>query len=176
MLINRNPSFPFRRGKSKSLNLPKFNVETSIVHTRNDVHYSLIDFMTTSTISKTRSLFRIVNGEHKIEGSGFDVRRPFPIRALDHVDPFLLLDEAGPIRPSGDGDMNDHPHRGFETLTYILSGDILSHDSSGFKDVFHAGDVEWTTAGRGIVHGARTLPDSAPMYGIQLWVNLPAAK
>jgi redox-sensitive bicupin YhaK (pirin superfamily) len=129
------------------------------------------------TISDTtRSIIRIVNGEHKIEGGGFDVRRPFPIRALDHVDPFLLLDEAGPIKPNADGDMNFHPHRGFETLTYILSGDILSQDSSGFKEVFHSGDVEWTTAGSGIVHGASTLPDSEPMYGIQLWVNLPAAK
>jgi redox-sensitive bicupin YhaK (pirin superfamily) len=72
--------------------------------------------------------------------------------------------------------MNDHPHRGFETLTYILSGDLLSHDSTGFKDIFHRGDVEWTTAGSGIVHGGAPLPGSIPMHGIQLWVNLPRAK
>lgn len=130
----------------------------------------------TNTDTPSRTLVCTVNGEHKLEGGGFPVRRPFPTHTLDHVDPFLLLDEAGPIAPHDDGDMNDHPHRGFETLTYILSGDLLSHDSSGFKDTFHAGDVEWTTAGSGIVHGARTLPGSAPMRGIQLWVNLPSDK
>jgi redox-sensitive bicupin YhaK (pirin superfamily) len=128
------------------------------------------------TISTARTLIRIVTGEHKLEGGGFPVRRPFPTHSLDHVDPFLLLDEAGPIAPHDDGDMNDHPHRGFETLTYILSGDLLSHDSTGFKDIFHAGDVEWTTAGSGIVHGGAPLPGSIPMHGIQLWVNLPRAK
>src|SRR5690349_4486578 len=132
--------------------------------------------MTTSINSSVRTLIRTINGEHKIEGGGFDVRRPFPIQSLSHVDPFLLLDEAGPIPPKTDGDMNDHPHRGFETLTYILSGDLLSHDSSGFKDIFHKGDVEWTTAGSGIVHGGAPLADSEPMRGIQLWVNLPSEK
>src|SRR5690242_12655267 len=107
----------------------------------------IITMTNTMTGSATRTLVRTVPGERKLEGGGFPVRRPFPTRALDHVDPFLLLDEAGPIEPRADGDMNDHPHRGFETLTYILSGDLLSHDSTGFKDIFHSGDVEWTTAG-----------------------------
>jgi redox-sensitive bicupin YhaK (pirin superfamily) len=128
------------------------------------------------TNSTTRTLLRKVDGERKIEGGGFPVRRPFPTQTLDHVDPFLLLDEAGPIAPHGSGDMNDHPHRGFETLTYILSGDLLSHDSSGFKDIFHSGDVEWTTAGSGIVHGGAPIVGSVPMRGIQLWVNLPRAE
>ncbi len=112
-----------------------------------------------------------------MEGDGFPVRRPFPTRALDHVDPFLLLDDAGPIQPkSADNpDMNDHPHRGFETLTYFLSGRALGHDSSGFQDTFYPGDIEWTTAGSGIIHGARTLGPE-PTHGIQLWVNLPKSK
>ncbi|HYM19965.1 MAG TPA: pirin family protein [Candidatus Kapabacteria bacterium] len=128
------------------------------------------------TATKARTLVRTVTGEHKLEGGGFPVRRPFPTHVLDHVDPFLLLDEAGPFPPQEDGDMNDHPHRGFETLTYVLSGDFLSHDSTGFKDVFHTGDVEWTTAGSGIVHGGAPITGSTPMRGIQLWVNLPKAK
>ena len=128
-----------------------------------------------STVSKYRSLVRTVSGEHKIEGPGIEVRRPFPIRALDHVDPFLLLDEAGPSAPRTSDDMGDHPHRGFETLTYLLSGSLLSHDSSGFKDTFHSGDVEWTTAGSGIVHGGRPIGNET-MHGIQLWVNLPRDK
>ena len=138
--------------------------------------------MTTSKDTKTRSLERIVNGEITIEGGGFQVRRPFPTRALDHVDPFLLLDEAGPIqhKPGDEDGLPDHPHRGFETLTYILEGETRSHDSTGFVDDFYAGDVEWTTAGRGIVHGGgpteNTRQHGGSMRGFQLWVNLPAAK
>ena len=138
--------------------------------------------MTTQKNSKTRELERIVNGEITIEGGGFQVRRPFPTRALDHVDPFLLLDEAGPIqhKPGDEDGLPDHPHRGFETLTYILEGETRSHDSTGFVDDFFAGDVEWTTAGRGIVHGGgpteHTRQHGGSMRGFQIWVNLPAAK
>jgi redox-sensitive bicupin YhaK (pirin superfamily) len=138
--------------------------------------------MTTAKDIKTRELERIVNGEITIEGGGFQVRRPFPTRALDHVDPFLLLDEAGPIqhKPGDEGGLPDHPHRGFETLTYILEGETESHDSTGFSEEFHAGDVEWTTAGRGIIHGGGpteyTSKHGGSMRGFQLWVNLPAAK
>src|SRR5205807_8429386 len=114
----------------------------------------------TTTAAKTRTLQRLVDGQLTIEGGGFTVRRPFPTRALDHVDPFLLLDEAGPIerKPGEEAGLSDHPHRGFETLTYILEGDMESHDSTGFRDIFHAGDVEWTTAGRGIIHGGGPAP------------------
>jgi redox-sensitive bicupin YhaK (pirin superfamily) len=134
----------------------------------------------TTTSQKTRTLQRIVEGQLTIEGGGFTVRRPFPTRGLDHVDPFLLLDEAGPIqhKPGDEGGLPDHPHRGFETLTYILEGDMESHDSTGFSEIFHAGDVEWTTAGRGIIHGGGPDPDSpnGSMHGFQIWVNLPSTK
>jgi len=138
--------------------------------------------MTTSTDIKTREITRIVQGEITIEGGGFQVRRPFPTRAIDHVDPFLLLDEAGPIqhKPGDEDGLPDHPHRGFETLTYVLEGETRSHDSTGFVDDFHAGDVEWTTAGRGIIHGGGPTPytrqHGGSMRGFQIWVNLPAAK
>jgi redox-sensitive bicupin YhaK (pirin superfamily) len=138
--------------------------------------------MSTSKHRKTREIERIINGEITIEGGGFQVRRPFPTRALDHVDPFLLLDEAGPIvhKPGDEDGLPDHPHRGFETLTYILEGETESHDSTGFSEEFHIGDVEWTTAGRGIIHGggptAHTRVHGGTMRGFQIWVNLPAAK
>src|ERR1051325_574698 len=131
---------------------------------------------------KSRTLLRKVDGQLTIEGGGFTVRRPFPTRALDHVDPFLLLDEAGPIehKPGDEDGLPDHPHRGFETLTYILEGETESHDSTGFRDNFFAGDVEWTTAGRGIVHGGgpteRTRVEGGAMRGFQIWVNLPKAQ
>jgi redox-sensitive bicupin YhaK (pirin superfamily) len=126
---------------------------------------------------KTRTLIRKQQSERALEGDGFPVRRPFPTHGLDHVDPFLLLDEAGPIEPKNEANpnMNDHPHRGFETLTYFLSGTAFGHDSSGFEDTFYPGDIEWTTAGAGIIHGAATR-GSEPMRGIQLWVNLPKSK
>jgi redox-sensitive bicupin YhaK (pirin superfamily) len=98
------------------------------------------------------------------------------------VDPFLLLDEAGPIehKPGDEDGLPDHPHRGFETLTYILEGETRSHDSTGFVDDFYPGDVEWTTAGRGIIHGGGptdyTREHGGSMRGFQIWVNLPAAK
>lgn len=129
-----------------------------------------------------RSIQRTVEGQLTIEGGGFTVRRPFPTRALDHVDPFLLLDEAGPIehKPGDEDGLPDHPHRGFETLTYILEGETESHDSTGFRDNFYAGDVEWTTAGRGIVHGGgpteRTRVEGGAMRGFQIWVNLPKSQ
>jgi redox-sensitive bicupin YhaK (pirin superfamily) len=138
--------------------------------------------MTTLKDIKTREIERIINGEITIEGGGFQVRRPFPTRALDHVDPFLLLDEAGPIqhKPGDEDGLPDHPHRGFETLTYILEGETRSHDSTGFAEDFYAGDVEWTTAGRGIIHGGGpteyTSKHGGSMRGFQIWVNLPASK
>ncbi len=138
--------------------------------------------MSTTTPIQVREIERIVNGEITIEGGGFQVRRPFPTRSLDHVDPFLLLDEAGPIihKPGDDNGLPDHPHRGFETLTYILEGETRSHDSSGFVDDFFAGDIEWTTAGRGIVHGGgptdHAREHGGSMRGFQIWVNLPASQ
>ena len=134
----------------------------------------------TTTALKTRTLNRLVEGKLTVEGDGFTVRRPFPTHALDHVDPFLLLDEAGPIerKPGKDSGLSDHPHRGFETLTYILEGDMDSHDSTGFRDIFHPGDVEWTTAGRGIIHGGGPAKDSqsSHVHAFQIWVNLPRSK
>jgi redox-sensitive bicupin YhaK (pirin superfamily) len=128
---------------------------------------------------KLRSIIQKISGQRTTEGGGLPILRPFPTRILDHVDPFLLFDEAGPVMPKatdGDVDMNDHPHRGFETLTYVLEGELDSHDSSGFHDYFYPGDVEWTTAGGGIIHGGAPRPGSGAMHGIQLWINLPRAQ
>ncbi len=138
--------------------------------------------MNTTAATKARTLGRVVNAEITIEGGGFQVKRLFPTRALNYVDPFLLLDEAGPIEygPGHEGGLPDHPHRGFETLTYVLEGEMESHDSTGFKDIFHAGDIEWTTAGRGIIHGGGPTEfarqHGGRMRGFQLWVNLPRDK
>jgi redox-sensitive bicupin YhaK (pirin superfamily) len=107
------------------------------------------------------------------------VTRPFPTPRLDHVDPFLLLDRMGPVT-SGPGDAKgapDHPHRGFETVTYILDGAVEHEDSQGNRGRIGAGDVQWMTAGSGVIHSE--LPseeirrNGGRMHGFQLWVNLP---
>jgi quercetin 2,3-dioxygenase len=123
---------------------------------------------------------RIVTAHRQREGAGFIVRRPFPTQGLDVVDPFLLLDEMGPVdyRPGEAVGAPDHPHRGFETITYMLEGQFEHEDSAGHKGVLRPGDVQWMTAGAGIVHSempSHEIRDSGGrVHGFQIWVNLPA--
>ena len=136
--------------------------------------------MPTATTS-TRRLDRIVPASSTIEGGGFEVYRPFPTPALEWVDPFLLLDEMAPTthRPGEAVGAPDHPHRGFETVTYILEGEVEHRDSAGNHGVIGPGDVQWMTAGDGIVHSEmpskRIQTEGGTGHGLQLWVNLPAA-
>jgi hypothetical protein len=123
----------------------------------------------------------LLRAAHQTEGAGFSVRRPFPGRAVDHLDPFLLLDEMGPteLRPGEAKGAPDHPHRGFETVTYLLAGELEHRDSHGNAGRLGPGDVQWMTAGAGVVHSelptARLLAEGGRMHGFQLWVNLPRA-
>ena len=130
---------------------------------------------------KTRSVAEIVKARPQLEGEGMIVTRPFPTPRLDNVDPFLLLDRMGPIN-AGPGEAKgapDHPHRGFETVTYILDGAVEHEDSQGNRGRIGAGDVQWMTAGSGVIHSE--LPseeirrNGGRMHGFQLWVNLPRA-
>ena len=129
-----------------------------------------------------RSVEQIVESQTTLEGGGFTVHRPFPTRTMSHFDPFLLLDNAGPqyYAPGQAKGAPDHPHRGFETLTYLLEGSLDNWDSSGFKGHLGPGDIEWTTAGKGIIHGglpdARIMEHGGTMHVIQLWVNLASDK
>jgi quercetin 2,3-dioxygenase len=120
-----------------------------------------------------------VTAHQQREGGGFLVRRPFPTQGLDFVDPLLMLDEMGPVTygPGEAVGAPDHPHRGFETVTYILEGEGAHADSAGNSGVIGPGDVQWMTAGDGVVH--REMPSrqlqehGGTMHGFQLWVNLP---
>jgi quercetin 2,3-dioxygenase len=131
-------------------------------------------------MTPVREASRVVTAHRQREGAGFIVRRPFPAQGLDHVDPFLLLDEMGPIdyRPGEAVGAPDHPHRGFETITYMLEGQFEHEDSAGHKGVLRAGDVQWMTAGAGIVHSempSREIREKGGrVHGFQIWVNLPA--
>jgi redox-sensitive bicupin YhaK (pirin superfamily) len=130
-------------------------------------------------MDKTRSVERVVPSIQTLEGGGFLVHRPFPTSALDQIDPFLLLDEMGPLdtRPGEAKGAPDHPHRGFETVTYLLAGSMEHRDSRGNQGRLTPGDVQWMTAGSGVVHSempsADLLARGGRMHGFQLWVNLP---
>jgi quercetin 2,3-dioxygenase len=127
-----------------------------------------------------REILRIVTAHKQREGGGFIVRRPFPSYGLTVVDPFLLIDEMGPIdyAPGEAVGAPDHPHRGFETVTYVLSGEMEHEDSAGHRGSLRPGDVQWMTAGGGIIHSEEPSRDmrekGGRMHGFQIWVNLPA--
>ena len=118
--------------------------------------------------------------ERHIEGGGFIVRRPFPTAGISLVDPFLLIDEMGPVdyAPGEAVGAPDHPHRGFETVTYMLEGEFEHEDSAGHRGALGPGDVQWMTAGAGIIHSempSREMRDhGGRVHGFQIWVNLPA--
>jgi len=126
-----------------------------------------------------RSVLRVVPAHPTTEGEGFLVHRPFPTRELEDFDPFLLMDEMGPME-SGPGEAKgapDHPHRGFETVTYMLSGLFEHKDSAGHAGQITPGAVQWMTAGSGVVHSEMPAREfnrtGGLLHGLQLWVNLP---
>jgi redox-sensitive bicupin YhaK (pirin superfamily) len=134
------------------------------------------------TTSPPRKLAGVIPASRAIEGGGFEVFRPFPTQALDNLDPFLLLDEMAPKynEPGEFVGAPDHPHRGFETVTYILEGEVEHRDSAGNHGVIGPGDVQWMTAGDGIVHSEmaseRMQTQGGLSHGMQIWVNLPRAQ
>src|SRR6185369_3514547 len=133
----------------------------------------------TTAKEKIRSVTNIVNASRQLEGAGFVVNRPFPSQGMALVDPFLLLDEMGPmnVAPGEAKGAPDHPHRGFETVTYLVSGEMEHKDSRGHAGRLTAGDVQWMPAGAGVVHSEMPsrefMRTGGRMHGFQLWVNLP---
>ena len=126
-----------------------------------------------------RSVVEIVPTHIVREGGGFKVRRPFRMGRV--LSPFLLIDEMGPV-DYGPGEAVGapwHPHRGFETVTYLLEGRMRHEDSEGNSGELNPGDVQWMTAGRGIIHCEEPheefLRSGGKTHGFQIWVNLPAA-
>ncbi|MFN2461225.1 MAG: pirin family protein [Candidatus Velthaea sp.] len=122
---------------------------------------------------------RVVRAQRFVEGGGFVVHRPFPVQELSEFDPILLIDEMGPI-VYGPGEAigaPDHPHRGFETVTYIIDGAMEHEDSHGHRGTIRSGDVQWMTAGAGVIHSEmperEMLERGGRMHGFQIWLNLP---
>ena len=130
-------------------------------------------------MSKQRTISKVIDALTTTEGEGFIVHRSFPNNSIRDFDPFLLLDEMGPIElmPGQAKGAPDHPHRGFETVTYVIEGAFEHKDSQGNKGKLYSGDVQWMTAGSGVIHSE--MPESefakngGKLHGFQLWVNLP---
>ncbi|HTA20874.1 MAG TPA: pirin family protein [Polyangia bacterium] len=127
-----------------------------------------------------RPVTRLVTAHAQTEGGGFVVRRPMPTPGFPLADPFLLIDEMGPVTyaPGEAIGAPDHPHRGFETVTYVLEGEMEHEDSAGHRGVLGPGDVQWMTAGAGIIHSEmptkKVQERGGRVHGFQIWVNLPA--
>ncbi|KAJ1736072.1 hypothetical protein LPJ61_000215 [Coemansia biformis] len=127
-----------------------------------------------------RQVARVITAHRQREGGGFVVRRPLPSGSLDYADPFLMLDHLGPVHyaPGEAVGAPDHPHRGFETVTYILEGGFEHRDSHGNHGVLKPGWVQWMTAGSGVVHSEmptdELLKNGGTFHGFQIWVSLPA--
>jgi hypothetical protein len=132
--------------------------------------------------TRFRPVERVVDAIKTYEGEGFPVRRPFPGLERAAADPFILLDQMGEVQyaPGEAKGAPDHPHRGFETVTYMIDGEFVHRDSTGGGGVIANGDTQWMTAGAGIVHSEmppeRLIRSGGLFHGVQLWVNLPAAQ
>jgi quercetin 2,3-dioxygenase len=125
----------------------------------------------------TRSVKRLVKAKPTLEGAGVHLRRAFGFGDTSATDPFLLLDDFRNDRPEDYlAGFPWHPHRGIETITYVLAGSVEHGDSMGNRGAIAAGDVQWMTAGRGIIHQEMPKGDGdGHMHGFQLWANLPSS-
>jgi redox-sensitive bicupin YhaK (pirin superfamily) len=125
----------------------------------------------------TRPVKRLVKSKPTVEGAGVRLRRAFGFGATADFDPFLLLDDFRNDRPEDYlAGFPWHPHRGIETITYVLAGTVEHGDSLGHKGSISAGDIQWMTAGRGILHQEMPTGDAeGRMHGFQLWANLPSS-
>ena len=131
----------------------------------------------TQTITQARSLERLVRGQDTSDGAGVKLKRVLTHDLQQRLDPFLMLDAFGSDKP-GDyiAGFPDHPHRGFETVTYMIAGRMRHRDSGGHEGLLENGGVQWMTAGRGLVHSEMPEQEEGVMEGFQLWLNLPSQR
>src|SRR5437879_2324336 len=125
-----------------------------------------------------RPVKRLIRAKPTVEGAGVHLRRAFGFGNTKEFDPFLLFDDFRSDVPADYlAGFPWHPHRGIETITYVLDGDVEHQDSLGNGGVISSGDIQWMTAGSGILHQEMPMGnDKGRMYGFQLWANLPAAQ
>jgi len=123
---------------------------------------------------KIRKIKKIIQGQNTSDGAGVKLKRILGSQELNQLDPFLLLDEFKNDNPDDyAAGFPDHPHRGFETITYMMAGAFTHRDSKGNEGHLTAGSVQWMTAGRGIIHSEMPEQKDGLAWGYQLWLNLP---
>ena len=124
-----------------------------------------------------RQISRIISGQATADGAGVRLRRYIGSAELDQIDPFLLLDFFESDNPNDYiAGFPSHPHRGFETVTYLLAGKVRHEDNAGHGGIIETGGIQWMTAGRGIIHSEMPEQEHGRLAGFQLWVNLPATE
>ena len=126
-------------------------------------------------VLRPRPVERLVTGKPTTDGAGVKLTRVLTQPLQHRLDPFLMLDAFGSDQPDDYiAGFPDHPHRGFETVTYMIAGRMLHRDSAGHEGLLENGGVQWMTAGRGVIHSEIPQQDEGVMEGFQLWLNLPA--
>ncbi len=126
------------------------------------------------TVARPRAVERLVAGMATSDGAGVKLTRVLTQPLQHRLDPFLMLDAFGTDNPDDYiGGFPDHPHRGFETITYMIAGRMRHRDSAGHEGLLQNGGVQWMTAGRGVIHSELPEQEDGRMEGFQLWLNLP---
>ncbi len=130
-----------------------------------------------------QSTIKFIGQSNFVSMGPIKLRQPIPTQQIENIDPFILLHHYGPYQideTNNPFDLGPHPHRGFEPITFLIQGEQLHRDSLGNESIVKAGDVQWTTAGRGIIHAEGPtkafVEKGGKLEGIQLWLNLPAEK
>lgn len=127
-----------------------------------------------TAVRQTRRVERLITGQATSDGAGVKLTRVLTQSLQQRLDPFLMLDAFGSDKPDDYiAGFPDHPHRGFETVTYMLAGRMLHRDSAGNEGLLENGDVQWMTAGKGVIHSEIPQQEQGVMEGFQLWLNLP---
>jgi hypothetical protein len=128
-----------------------------------------------STVARSRRIERLIVGQATSDGAGVTLTRVLTQNLQRRLDPFLMLDAFGSDNPNDYlAGFPDHPHRGFETVTYMIAGRMRHRDSAGHEGLLENGGVQWMTAGRGVIHSEIPEQEEGVMEGFQLWLNLPA--
>ena len=131
--------------------------------------------MTTTSSCAHRRLEKLIQGRATRDGDGVKLTRVLTNDLQQRLDPFLMLDQFGSDDPKDyGGGFPDHPHRGFETITYMIAGRMRHRDSAGHEGLLQNGGVQWMTAGKGVIHSEMPEQEAGVMEGFQLWLNLPA--
>ena len=134
-----------------------------------------LDKLQSETVMSPRSVERLIAGQPTSDGAGVKLTRVLAQPLQRRLDPFLMLDAFGTDNPEDYiGGFPDHPHRGFETVTYMIAGRMRHRDSAGHQGLLQNGGVQWMTAGRGVIHSELPEQEEGRMEGFQLWLNLPA--